>query len=197
MDRFCLVSCATKGDEKNTAKRLVRAATLGCPGFLAGFHEAFGSSLPALPKRRGRRSRVPLAHRLPMLVFHVMNAAGSLPQHGRRLFDDALTDNARSGRTRPPIRVPVVRQRRAGSRIVRVLVRQKGQPRVITAWLERREIRGRAARPYCRLAAPVDRVLVSISQNTTPAMAARMANQPQSGIPVTSGNRNLPSAATF
>ncbi len=89
MDRIWLASCATQGDENNAAKRVVRAATPGCPGFLAAFHEAFGSILPALPKRRGHRSRVPLARRLPMLVFHVMNAAGSLAQHGRQLFDAA------------------------------------------------------------------------------------------------------------
>lgn len=40
-------------------------------------------------------------------------------------------------------------------------------------------------------------VRVSISQNTTPAMTQRMPNQPQSGMPVTSGKRSLPSAATF
>ncbi len=41
------------------------------------------------------------------------------------------------------------------------------------------------------------RARVSISQKTTPEMTQRMANQPQSGMPVTSGRRTLPSAATF
>jgi hypothetical protein len=98
VDRFCLTSRATKGDEKNAGKRAVRAVPPGSTGFLAAFQEAFGSVLPRLPRRRGRRPRVPLAHLFPTLVFHVMNAAGTLAQHGRQLFDDALTDSAWSER---------------------------------------------------------------------------------------------------
>jgi hypothetical protein len=60
--------------------------------------------LPALPKRRGRRPRVPLAKVLPALVFHVMNAAGTLANHFTQLFaDDSLADSSLSERrTRLP-----------------------------------------------------------------------------------------------
>jgi Transposase DDE domain len=59
--------------------------------------------LPTLPKRRGRRPRVPLAKVLPALVFHFMNAAGTFAQHFTQLFDDSLADSSLSERrTRLP-----------------------------------------------------------------------------------------------
>lgn len=68
-------------------------------GFHAVFQECFGSVLPALPKRRGRRPRVPLAKVLPGLVFHFMNAAGTLAEHFALLFAaDALSDSSLSER---------------------------------------------------------------------------------------------------
>jgi hypothetical protein len=46
---------------------------------------------------------VPLAQVLPALVFHVMNAAGTLAEHFAQLFDDALADSSLSERrTRLP-----------------------------------------------------------------------------------------------
>jgi hypothetical protein len=73
-------------------------------GFPAAFAAAFGDVLPALPKRRGRRPRVPLAKVLPALVFHVMSAAGTLAEHFALLFsDDTLADSSLSERrTRLP-----------------------------------------------------------------------------------------------
>jgi hypothetical protein len=72
-------------------------------GFQAAFWECFGAVLPVLPKRRGRRPRVPLAHVLPALVFHGMNAAGTLAEHFAQLFADPLCDSAVSERrTRLP-----------------------------------------------------------------------------------------------
>jgi hypothetical protein len=50
-------------------------------------------------------------------------------------------------RARTNIRVQTVQRFKDGSRRVRVPVRQKGKPRVITAWLEVREIRVRVQRP--------------------------------------------------
>jgi hypothetical protein len=50
-------------------------------------------------------------------------------------------------RARTNIKVQVVRRFKDGSRLVRVPVRQKGKPRVITQWLELREIRVRVQRP--------------------------------------------------
>jgi len=72
-------------------------------GFPAAFRECFGTVLPALPKRRGRRPRVPLAQVLPALVFHFMNAAGTLAGHFAQLFTDSLADSSLSERrTRLP-----------------------------------------------------------------------------------------------
>jgi hypothetical protein len=72
-------------------------------GFAAAFRECFGAVLPALPKRRGRRPRVPLAQVLPALVFHFMNAAGTLAEHFAQLFDEGLCDSSLSERrTRLP-----------------------------------------------------------------------------------------------
>ena len=50
-------------------------------------------------------------------------------------------------RARSNIRAQVLRRFKDGSRLVRLPVRQKGQPRVITQWLEVREIRVRVQRP--------------------------------------------------
>ncbi len=59
--------------------------------------------LPVLPKRRGRRPRVPLSQVLPALVFHVMNCAGTFAEHCAQLFDDPLADSSLSERrTRLP-----------------------------------------------------------------------------------------------
>ena len=72
-------------------------------GFQAAFRECFGAVLPVLPKRRGRRPRVPLARVLPGLVFHFMNAAGTFAEHFAQLFDDPLADSSLSERrTRLP-----------------------------------------------------------------------------------------------
>lgn len=73
-------------------------------GFLAAFRECFGAVLPALPRRRGRRPRVPLAKVLPGLVFHCMNAAGTFAEHFAQIFDDdPLADSSLSERrTRLP-----------------------------------------------------------------------------------------------
>jgi hypothetical protein len=53
-------------------------------------------------------------------------------------------------RARTNIRVQTVKRFKDGSRRVRVSVRQKGNPRVITQWLELREIRVRVQRPGYR-----------------------------------------------
>lgn len=50
-------------------------------------------------------------------------------------------------RARTNIRVRVIKRFKDGSRLVRLPVRQKGQPRVIVQWLELREIRVRVQRP--------------------------------------------------
>lgn len=57
-----------------------------------------GAVLPSLPKRRGRRPRVPLAKVLPALVFHFMNGAGTLAEHFGQFFEDELCDSSLSER---------------------------------------------------------------------------------------------------
>jgi hypothetical protein len=73
-------------------------------GFHAAFQECFGAVPPALPKRRGRKPRVPLAKILPALVFHFMSAAGTFAEHFAQLFAaDALAESSLSERrTRLP-----------------------------------------------------------------------------------------------
>jgi hypothetical protein len=69
----------------------------------AAFWQCFQGTLPSLPKRRGRRPRVPLAQVLPALVFHCMNAAGTLAEHFAQLFEDTLAESSLSERrTRLP-----------------------------------------------------------------------------------------------
>lgn len=53
-------------------------------------------------------------------------------------------------RARTNLRVQTIKRFKDGSRLVRVPVRQKGKPRVITQWLELREIRVRGQRPGYR-----------------------------------------------
>ncbi len=54
--------------------------------------------LPVLARRRGRKPRVGLPNVLAALVFHAMNATGTLGQHFAMLFEDALNESACSDR---------------------------------------------------------------------------------------------------
>jgi hypothetical protein len=64
-------------------------------GFLAAWGELLGAILlPSVPRRRGRKPRVALASLLAALVFHVMNATGTLAEHFEMLFEDALNNSA-------------------------------------------------------------------------------------------------------
>ena len=76
-------------------------------GFRSAFTELLGPQwMPSIPKRRGRRPRVPLAALLTAVVFHFMNGAGTLAEHFAALFDDALADSSCSDRrTRLPWQV--------------------------------------------------------------------------------------------
>jgi hypothetical protein len=68
-------------------------------GFTAAFAQLLGGAWRiAVPRRRGRRPRVPLTALLQALVFHVMNRSGTLGEHFALLFPDALSDSACSDR---------------------------------------------------------------------------------------------------
>jgi hypothetical protein len=64
-------------------------------GFLAAWQRLVGPrGVPTIPRRRGRKPRVPLADLLPALTFHVMQNAGTLAEHFSHLFDASLTDSS-------------------------------------------------------------------------------------------------------
>ncbi len=54
--------------------------------------------MPTLPRRRGRKPRVPLTQLLPALTFHVLNGAGTLADHFFQLFRESLADSSWSDR---------------------------------------------------------------------------------------------------
>jgi hypothetical protein len=47
-----------------------------------------------MPRRRGRKPRVPLTALMPALTYHVMQGAGTLAEHSAALFADALADSS-------------------------------------------------------------------------------------------------------
>jgi hypothetical protein len=62
---------------------------------LAAWQQLLGGAFtPALGKRRGCKPRVPLSQLLPAFVFHFMNGAGTLAQHGFQLFAAPLADSS-------------------------------------------------------------------------------------------------------
>lgn len=67
-------------------------------GFEDAFWACFGPLRPVLPKRRGRKPRVPLTQLLPALVFHFMNGAGTLAEHFAQLCATPFSDSAFSER---------------------------------------------------------------------------------------------------
>src|ERR1041384_331898 len=87
-----------RGDEKKSSRQNHRRSASVPSGFAAAFWGCFGPVQPALPKRRGRKPRVPLGQLLPALVFHFMNAAGTLSEHFAQLFNAPLSDSAFSER---------------------------------------------------------------------------------------------------
>jgi hypothetical protein len=64
-------------------------------GFLAAWQQMVGvRGVPTIPRRPGRKPRVPLADLLAALTFHVMQNAGTLAEHFSDLFDDSLADSS-------------------------------------------------------------------------------------------------------
>ncbi len=76
-----------------------RAPTSAPRGFLEAWAQLVGRPwVPPLPRRRGRKPRVPLTDLLPALTFHVMNGAGTLAEHFFQLFGVPLADSSWSDR---------------------------------------------------------------------------------------------------
>jgi len=68
-------------------------------GFLAAWERLVGPrGVPTVPRRRGRKPRVPVTQLLPALTFHVMQDAGTLADHLFQLFREPLADSSWSDR---------------------------------------------------------------------------------------------------
>ena len=68
-------------------------------GFVAAWERLLGPrGVPTLPRRRGRKPRVPVTQLLPALTFHVMQDAGTLADHLFQLFREPLADSSWSDR---------------------------------------------------------------------------------------------------
>src|SRR5688572_23163133 len=74
-------------------------STPSSTGFLHAWAHLIGTArLPVVPRRRGRKPRVPLTDLLPALTFHVMQSAGTLSDHFFELFGAPLADSSWSDR---------------------------------------------------------------------------------------------------
>lgn len=70
-------------------------STRSSTGFLSAWEHLVGTTwLPVVPRRRGRRPRVPLPALLPALTFHVMQSAGTLSDHLFELVGVSLADSS-------------------------------------------------------------------------------------------------------
>src|SRR3989442_8113361 len=68
-------------------------------GFLGAWDRLVGpKGVPTMPRRRGRKPRVPINQLLPTLTFHVMQDAGTLADHLFQLFRQPLADSSWSDR---------------------------------------------------------------------------------------------------
>jgi hypothetical protein len=68
-------------------------------GFLAAWDHLVGArGVPTIPRRRGRKPRVPVSQLLPALTYHVMQDTGTLADHLFQLFRAPLADSSWSDR---------------------------------------------------------------------------------------------------
>ena len=64
-------------------------------GFLDAWAQLVGpAGSPTVPRRRGRKPRVPVADLLPALTYHVLSGAGTLAEHFVQLFGEPLADSS-------------------------------------------------------------------------------------------------------
>jgi hypothetical protein len=81
--------------------------------------------MPQVPRRRGRKPRVPLDQILQALTFHVTQGAGTLAEHFFELFQEPLANSSWSDRR---IRVPWEIFADLMRRALRPLARRRQQP---------------------------------------------------------------------
>jgi len=72
-------------------------------GFLNAWANMVPNWVPPLPRRRGRKPRVPVTQLASALTFHVMQGAGTLAEHFFELFQEPLANSSWSDRR---IRLP-------------------------------------------------------------------------------------------
>ncbi len=86
-------------------RRLPKVPASEAPtGFLGAWATLVGPNwMPPLPRRRGRKPRVPVDHLLQALTCHVMQGAGTLAEHFFEVFQEPLANSAWSDRR---IRLP-------------------------------------------------------------------------------------------
>src|SRR6266852_2330722 len=72
-------------------------------GFLNAWANMVPNWMPPLPRRRGRKPRVPVNQLVSALTFHVMQGAGTLAEHFFELFQEPLANSSWSDRR---IRLP-------------------------------------------------------------------------------------------
>ncbi len=65
-----------------------------CWSFLTAWTALAGPAGTPTLRRRGRRPRVPTAHLLAALVWHILQPVGTLHDHLAQLFDDALANSS-------------------------------------------------------------------------------------------------------
>jgi Transposase DDE domain len=89
---------------KRAARRRHGPAKMPASEAPAGFLDAWANMVPnwtpQLPRRRGRKPRVPLDQILQALTFHVTEGAGTLAEHFFELFQEPLADSSWSDRRR-------------------------------------------------------------------------------------------------
>lgn len=85
---------------KRVSRRRGPAASDAGGGFLTAWANLVPDWMPELPRRRGRKPRVPLDQILQALTFHVTHGAGTLAEHFFELFQEPLADSSWSDRRR-------------------------------------------------------------------------------------------------
>jgi len=95
---------STRSQTRPRASRGRRSATTTASeaggGFLNAWATLVPNWMPELPRRRGRKARVPLDQILQALTFHVTHEAGTLAEHFFELFHEPLADSSWSDRRR-------------------------------------------------------------------------------------------------